>query len=281
MQLCPPCTYQGGKQRIASQIVAQILTSSYNQDTQFYDFCCGSGAISLALINAGIKSTNIHMVDSGGFGWFWQTLAQGKFNLNLFQEEIEKLPPIDQIQAYLTTLSKYPIDTCLGVYHYLLLQSGCFGGKQIGIQGEKWTNTSFRSYWLPTPTSNRRSPVNPMMPMPKTLLQRVEDLHSYFSTHSIQASYMSINDYLLTHTIPKNSILYVDPPYMGTTGYQNTFDYETFLSSYIGKYPIYISEGIPLSNAQTYLISKGRKKGNISSAITKPYTCEYLNYFYL
>lgn len=55
-KLIPPCTYQGGKQRYAKQIV-DIMFKENNicENTKFYDLCCGSGAITLEIINRGIS----------------------------------------------------------------------------------------------------------------------------------------------------------------------------------------------------------------------------------
>ena len=40
-----PCAYQGGKQRLAKQIVDVIFEQNdINETTKFYDLCCGSGA---------------------------------------------------------------------------------------------------------------------------------------------------------------------------------------------------------------------------------------------
>ena len=46
-----PCSYQGGKQRIASQVVDHLLDAAPSRDSHFYDLCCGSGAISIELVN--------------------------------------------------------------------------------------------------------------------------------------------------------------------------------------------------------------------------------------
>ena len=46
MKLLPPCSYQGGKQRLAKQI-CEILIENADETTKFYDFCCGSGVIKL------------------------------------------------------------------------------------------------------------------------------------------------------------------------------------------------------------------------------------------
>ena len=173
-----PCSYQGGKQRLAKQIVDIFYAENeINDDTKFYDLCCGSGAVSLELINRGFNPNNITMIDNGCFGQFWQDIANDEFDLKKFREEIDKLPSLENIQSYLKDLSNQPIiDKDMMVYHYLLLQAGAFGSKRIWIERDRWKNNTFRNYWLPTETSNRKSPVNPMMPMPETLYSRVENI---------------------------------------------------------------------------------------------------------
>ena len=189
-----PCSYQGGKQRLAKQIVDIFYKeNNINDDTKFFDLCCGSGAISLELINRGFNPNNITMIDNGCFGQFWQDIANGEFDLDIFKREIENLPNLENIQSYLKKLSDLPVDEDKMVYHYLLLQAGAFGSKQIWIENNKWKNNTFRSYWLPTETSNRRSPVNPMMPMPNTLYNRVEAIVEQLSG-SIIASRESVFD---------------------------------------------------------------------------------------
>lgn len=65
-ELIPPCSYQGGKQRLAKEIVDVIFDRNFITDnTKFYDLCCGSGAISLELINRGVNPENIIMLDVG------------------------------------------------------------------------------------------------------------------------------------------------------------------------------------------------------------------------
>ena len=101
--------------------------------------------------------------------------------LNLWDrvEIVDFEKELKDIQKYLQELSNQYVDFSKLEYHYLLLQSGSFGSNQIWIENNRWKNNSFRSYWLPTETSNRRSPVNPMMPMPSTLYNRVKDIVEY------------------------------------------------------------------------------------------------------
>ena len=278
-KLIPPCSYQGGKQRLAKQIVDIIFEQNeINEKTKFYDLCCGSGAITLELINRGIHPSNITMVDSGVFGAFWSSVANNKFDMKIFEQEINKLPDTPEIQGYLQKLSNIPVDLNLLEYHYLLLQSGSFGSKQIYIENSKWKNNSFRSYWLPTETSNRKSPVNPMMPMPSTLYDRVRNIVEHIGG-DINAINMDISK--IQWHFDKNSIVYIDPPYKNTTGYGNGFDYEKFVINNWEYTNIYVSEGYKMNNTENViLLSSGRKKGNISGETKKKPTEEWLNIFF-
>ena len=67
-----PVTYQGGKGRLAEEIVSQMLVPT---DAMFYDFCCGSGTVSLALYETGHSPEHIVMVDSGPWGVFWDMVG--------------------------------------------------------------------------------------------------------------------------------------------------------------------------------------------------------------
>lgn len=282
-----PCSYQGGKQRLAKQIVDIFYKeNNINDDTKFFDLCCGSGAISLELINRGFNPNNITMIDNGCFGQFWQDIANGEFDLDIFKREIENLPNLENIQSYLKKLSDLPVDEDKMVYHYLLLQAGAFGSKQIWIENNKWKNNTFRSYWLPTETSNRRSSVNPMMPMPNTLYNRVESIVEQLSG-SIIASRESVFDAVYRideerNKGNKNIIIYIDPPYANTTGYKETFDIYSLEGQIWSTSPIYISEGYKMQGAsESYLLSVGRTKGNISGEVKKKPTEEWLNRFNL
>ena len=280
IKLVPPCSYQGGKQRLAKKIVDIIFEQNeINEDTKFYDLCCGSGAITLELINRGIHPRNITMVDSGVYGTFWNSVANDEFDMNIFKQEIDKLPSVDKIQSYLQRLSNLSVNKDLLEYHYLLLQSGSFGSKQIWVENDKWKNNSFRSYWTPTETSNRRSPVNPMMPMPNTLFDRVKNIVDYMAG-SINAINLDISK--IEWHFDTNSIVYIDPPYKNTTGYGFNFDYEEFIINNWAYVNIYVSEGYKMDNVEdAILLSKGRAKGSISGDIKKKPTEEWLNIFKL
>jgi hypothetical protein len=155
------------------------------------------------------------------------------------------------VAEYVKVLAARPANN--DIYVYLLLQAAAFGGKAIWIQDNRWVNTSFRSYWQPTATSNRRSSVNPMMPMPNTLFERVKTLCE--KMRGVQGWCVNIRNY---HPLP--GVIYIDPPYAGTATYGHTFDVVQYARGL--QQPCYISEGRPLSD-QAWLIASGRAKGGI------------------
>lgn len=172
-----PCSYQGGKQRLAKQIVDIFYKENdISVNTQFYDVCCGSGAISIELINRGIDPKNIHMIDLSPWGLFWKMIGNETFDINLFKNFIESIPKdITKIKQYASDIISKPVDKKLMIYHFLFLQSCAFGSTATWVKDSTWCKAGgLRDYWLPTETSNRRSPVNPMMPMPESLYKRVE-----------------------------------------------------------------------------------------------------------
>lgn len=275
-----PCSYQGGKQRLVNQIVDILYQENrIDENTLFYDLCCGSGAISLEMINSGFRPENIVMVDNECFGSFWESIASNTFDLSDFRDEIDKIPnDVSLIQSYIKNLSGEKVNQKKMIYHYLILQAASFGSKQIWIEDNIWKNTSFRNYWLQNGTSNRKSPVNPMMPMPDTLFFRVEKIVNNIGG-KVNARKCSVFDMLNEiNRIGSNIIVYIDPPYQGATKYKNTFNIYDFVSKINNSIPIYISEGVELNGAnRTYLLSGGRKKGNISGNSKKQPIKEYLN----
>ena len=276
-KLIPPCSYQGGKQRLAKQIVDIIFEQNkINDNTKFYDLCCGSGAITLELINRGVNPKNITMVDASMWGKLWEAIANNKFKLDIFKNEIDKLPEISDINKYLKEINNNKIVKELDIYHFLLQQAGSFGSRYIDSNGDYWLNSTFRNYWTPTETSNRRSPVNPMMPMPNTLFQRIELIVKNISG-DIKAIHSKIED--VDWCFDNNSIVYIDPPYKNTSGYNYNFDYEDFIIN--NKYvTIYVSEGYKMSFADdSILLSKGRSKGNVRGNVKKKPVEEWLNVF--
>jgi hypothetical protein len=205
--------------------------------TMFYDLCCGSGAISIELVNRGIKPEQIVMLDASPWGLFWKMIGDGTFDLTVFKQVCDRIPKdITKIKNHMLSLLKQPADIET-VYTFLVLQAASFGGTPTWIENNEWKkNGGLRNYWMPTETSSRRSPVNPMMPMPDTLLDRVERLvNGMRGCHGLNINITSLRIF------EDDAVIYIDPPYSNTTGYGHNFDVIKYVNQ-IGR-KCYVSEG--------------------------------------
>ena len=253
MHIKPPVSYQGGKGRLAKSIVNILLKEN---KPIFYDLCCGSGAISIELVNRGVEPSKIWMVDKGPWGLVWEKVGQGTFDFNIFDRYFNNLPKdINDYKAHFENLSKQDASLDI-VYVFLLLQAASFGSKPIWFESSSWKNCSFRSFWNPTETSNRRYSVNPMMPMPNSLRTRLEKV-----CEVMKGVNGSCENILAIEPKP-NSVIYVDPPYQARTSYGYSFSIEQIKEKY--KTKIFLSEGIKMNNNAILLAtSESRKKGGI------------------
>lgn len=257
-----PCSYQGGKQRVAAQIVDLLLEAAPGPNSQFYDLCCGSAAVSIELVNRGVDPSRIWMLDISSWGSFWSAIGSGTFNMDAFVQFLSELPSDKRdFKAHMLALSAIPVgdhETEL----YPLLQACSFGGKQIWRNGERWANACFRDYWEPTATSIRRSPANPMQPSPTELHRRIDALVN--GMKGVTCCRMDIMT-VLSDPLPSNAVVYVDPPYQSTTGYAFGFDVTSFINRFreVNQAPLFVSEGIPL-NDNALMLTFGGAKGGIS-----------------
>ncbi|MDK7181343.1 hypothetical protein QP446_11340 [Corynebacterium riegelii] len=255
-----PCTYQGGKQRLAPQITEILLRSTSSPDFRFYDLCCGSGAISIELINRGVPPERITMLDQSSWGSFWNAIGTGTFEMSVFEEHLAQVPTDKSlVKTHMEKLAKQDPEANEAEI-YPILQSSSFGGKQLWWDGNKWQNAFFRDYWQPTPTSVRRSPANPMQPRPEELHRRIELIHRRMS--GVKAIRSDISE-LLNSSIPDNAVIYIDPPYLGTTNYG--FDFE--ISAFVAKLKtqtqaaIFVSEGSALGPHAVEIFPAGANGG--------------------
>ena len=67
------------------------------------------------------------------------------------------------------------------------------------------------------------------------------------------------------HQRLKIELIYIDPPYKGTTGYAFGFDVTAFAASYraVNPGPLFVSEGVPLTD-DALMLAFGGAKGGIS-----------------
>ncbi|HLS02859.1 MAG TPA: hypothetical protein VK054_12945, partial [Beutenbergiaceae bacterium] len=240
----------------------------HGENTQFYDLCCGSGAISIELVNRGINPTQITMVDMSSWGAFWAAIGSGEFNTATFDALVNHVPEDKHhVKFHMQTLAAQPLDGNEAEL-YPVLQAASFGGKQIWHNGTRWENAFFRDYWKPTPTSVRRSPANPMQPSPTELRRRVVALATAMKgVRGLKADVMT-----MLHTpLPADAIVYVDPPYQDTTAYAYAFDVIEFATRFreINHAPLYVSEGKPLSDDAVQLAFGGAKGGIAGSRAGK------------
>ncbi|HAU4905437.1 TPA: hypothetical protein F3P23_01435 [Aeromonas hydrophila] len=271
-----PCAYQGGKQRVASQIVDLLLEAAPGPNSRFYDLCCGSGAVSIELVNRGIDPSRIWMLDISSWGAFWSAIGSGTFNLDVFDRFLSELPNDKRdFKAHMLSLSALPVGDH-EVELYPLLQACSFGGKQIWRNGERWVNACFRDYWEPTTTSIRRSPANPMQPSSTELRRRISALMT--GMKGVTCLNMDIMT-LLNDPLPSNAVVYIDPPYQSTTKYAFSFDLTSFINHFreVNQAPLFISEGIPL-NDNALMLNFGGANGGISG-IRKVKHQEWLSQF--
>lgn len=275
-----PCSYQGGKQRLASKIVDIILKENdINDNTKFYDLCCGSGAISIELINRDTDLLDITMVDASPWGLFYQKVGDLTFSVDVFKYYLNDIPKdITKIKDFAFELSKQQADDILfenAVYKFLILQSCAFGGTATWIENNKWKKAGgLRNYWLPTENSNRKSPVNPMMPMPNTLYDRVENICA--NMDFVTGIYGKVEEVKIEDN--ENTIIYIDPPYDDTCKYGYELDYINYIKQF-KKAKIYLSEGKNINNG--ILLSSGRSKGGINGGRKKKANEEWLNRYNL
>jgi len=271
-----PCSYQGGKQRVAAQIVSHLLKAAPGPNSGFYDLCCGSGAVSIELVNRGVDPSRIWMLDISSWGTFWSAIGSGTFNMDAFDQFLSDLPSDKRdFKAYMSALSALPVGDH-EVELYPLLQACSFGGKQIWRNGERWANACFRDYWEPTATSIRRSHANPMQPSPTELRRRIDALVN--GMRGVTCLNMDIMT-TLSAPIPNNAVVYVDPPYQSTTRYAFRFDVTSFINRFheVNQVSLFVSEGVPL-NDNALMLKFGGSNGGISG-IRKVKHQEWLSRF--
>ena len=267
----PPVTYQGGKGRLADAIVANMGLGS---SAHFYDLCCGSGAVAIAAVNAGLSPERVRMWDNGPWGLVWQVIGDGTFNLKIFTDYCRSVPTDPKkIKAFMEKLYLEPAGEH-APYRYLLLQGATIGGKSISLDKGRWVRGSgFRDYWIPTATSSRRSPVNPMMPMPNTILARVARLvKGMRGVHGVCGDAAAVK-------VRVGSVAYIDPPYAGTTGYATNID-ATAVAQGIAAAgaTCWVSEGRALTD-DAVCLSIGRAKGGITGERKRAANEEWLSRF--
>jgi site-specific DNA-adenine methylase len=253
-----PVTYQGGKQRLAPVLLSAMQVA---RDEPFDDLCCGTGSVSLALLEAGHQG-RVTLLDAGPWGHFWSEVATGKLDLDVLRRYCEAVPKeLSRVPDFVREIEVQDPERDT-VATFLLLQAAAFGGAAVWIEDGRWRRAGgIRTYWLPTATSNRRSPVNPMMPMPATLLARVRRLCEEIPGR-IEAMHTDASEFLADE-----GVVYIDPPYAGTSGYGKGLEVVPLARRQRTR--CFVSEGRPLGDGAVCLsrgVAKGGMNGSRSAA---------------
>ena len=225
-RLLPPCGYQGGKRKISRAIAAELMRGSAGR---VYDFCTGSGAVSLSLIEAGLPAHSLTLVDSGPWGQFWQMLLSDRLDLDLMQATADELQAMDplKVAAWLQGLAW----TWQPPEHWLWLQAGTFGRLPVWWDGSRWrcgSHSCQRSYhaaghWS-APDGSRAAPT---LASPARIMQRIGAARS--ALDGAQALHCAVE----AVTVERGSVVYVDPDYQGTPGYSASLPLEALLPTWL------------------------------------------------
>jgi hypothetical protein len=203
----------------------------------------------------------------------WQAIGNGSFDLKVFADYCRSVPSdLKAVKPFMEKLrGELPGEHA--PYRFLLLQAASFGGKPVSLKNGQWITWGFRDYWLPTATSNRRSPVNPMMPMPSTILARTERL-----VRMVRGIRGVCGD-ASKLTVGAESVVYIDPPYAGTVGYASGIDVLAVANKIVtGGATCWVSEGRALTDDAVRL-SEGRAKGGITGERKRAANEEWLSRF--
>jgi len=267
----PPVTYQGGKGRLAAEIVERMGLPVAGR---FYDFCCGSGAVSVAAVERGQSPERITMVDLGPWGLFWKAIGEGSFNVARFEDSFALVPSDkSKIKAHVEAIYRRPVNTDTLLFDFLLLQASAIGGAAIWLENGAWRRSSgFKDLWLPTATSHARSHVNPLMPMTETIVERVRVLA--VRMRGVSGLCGDLGCAVLP--MVRGDLAYIDPPYEGTTRYGHELNVVKLASSMV--VPCWVSEGRAIS-PKAWQLSSGRAKGGMTGDRKKAPNEEWLSAF--
>lgn len=234
-----------------------------SRDEVFADVCCGSGTISIEMVDRGHPTQNIVMCDAGPWGFVWSEIANGKFSLTTLKRYIDATPNDPAlVYGFIVELSQTPTDVDTP-YIFLMLQSAAYGGKQVEIRNNRWAS-SYRKLWK---THNKIT--HTMAPIAPRLYERAAQVAE--KMNGVSMRHARAEDCRWSEI----NVMYIDPPYEGTTGYQFSIDVSAFIAKQNCR--VFVSEAKPLSE-NSILLTKGSAKGGMSGKRTKAHE-EWLSIF--
>ena len=238
------CSYQGSKSKYSEKIVQLINPKN---DSHVVDMCCGSGAITLELLE---RVDHVTMIDKGSWGLFWKEIENG-FDLDRLRKVMDRLPSERSLEKdYLLSIAETEAD----IYKWVILQAASFGGKEVSIVNGKFTHHGFRPFKI---YNNNGRQYHTIYPNPQELFSRI------VSISKIRSRVKAIVDDVMNYLPEEGDIGYIDPPYTGTTGYTNGFDLHRLVEKW-GRNTLFASEGNPLVGAFAVHKLDDRKKTSLS-----------------
>tara|TARA_Y100000052_G_scaffold1262_1_gene1027 strand:- start:956 stop:1798 length:843 start_codon:yes stop_codon:yes gene_type:complete len=253
-RLVPVCGYKGGKRRWSRQIADHLLSCSAEP---VYDVGAGSGAVSLSLIEAGLQPNNLIMIDSGPWGEFWKSGVTGELDTDLIERMLLHDRPEDPRQVREWVMNE--VAQTYSPESFLILQAASYGSIPVWHDGQSWIRGdagrsrgySARGYWEPGPNSPETKP-RPTIFTPEKIIDRLhaalDALHGCTVLHQCAES---------VEFSP--GVVYVDPPYVGTSGYQSHMDVQHIRQRTTG--PFFCSEQSVQGSPDKVHVLGPRKRG--------------------
>lgn len=225
-------SYVGSKKRFADKILNNI---KIEENQRFYDMCCGSGEISIALVKRGFDPRRITMVDSGPWGMVWEKIGNGKFDLKRFAGICDHFNSYPCFKEWCRQQLPLDIDQA---YKFLILQACSFGGRPIIIRDGQFKLTGFRNN------------INPNI---YTLFNRICEISKLMK--GVKGKHQDV----LKTRVQKDSVLFFDPPYLTDTNYYQDFVHISQIQKRFKKF--YCTYSFDLEPRAIPLQTKSRRGG--------------------
>lgn len=218
--LRPPASYQGSKRLQGPRIAQEILAGGLPPTGRVYDLCCGSGCVSLALVDAGVPASRLVMVDAGPWADVYASIGRGTFPMATLLAIVQRLPRTRGDQPeFLRHLKDLQLSAHGRLAAFVVLQAGSFAGMAVTEVDGMYRAPGFSF----------------KMGMLSQTYDRVARLQRRL--RGLTALRCPVSEVPLDDA----AIVYVDPPYEGTTGYRGlTVDLPDIVRR--APCPVYISE---------------------------------------
>lgn len=263
MRLVPPCGYKGGKRRWAQAIATEILKG---KPQRIYDIGAGSAAVSLALREAGHPPDRLTLVEAGPWGRFWEAASTESLDLDRVEHLLLSERPSDprEVKSWVEVLAA---SGDLSPEVFLVLQAAAFGSEAVWHDGQQWRRGSrltlrrysARGYWEPDSDSSETKPRETIF-TPEKVVQRAREAARAMRGVTVRNTPVDAVEL-------EPGFVYVDPDYVGTSGYGWEIDLPAILSRAQG--PVFVSEQTVRHSPDRVLELGDRKVGALTGRSTE------------